>query len=228
MKIALFTLTRDRLEYTQYCLHTLVEKAGHPYDHFVIDNGSVDGTVEWLSAHQSNFRAVHLLPKNIGISRGSNLALTEIFKTDDYDLVVKMDNDCEVVSENILGQMVEIYSDVKEFSSQYVLSPRAEGIVNQPHRGRFTQIGGRRIGLTAIIGGLFCVIPGWVAKKYRYPEDLPVAWGQDDAFCKWFKGQGGEVGYVEGLIVNHYETTNGQAERYPDYFKRKWDEEKRS
>ena len=59
-----------------------------------------------------------------------------------------------------------------------------------------------------------------------YPETLPKAWGQDDHFCNWTKSKGCKVGYIEGLIVNHFETTDGQARRFPEYFERKFKEEK--
>lgn len=228
MRVAVYSLTRDRLEYTKYCFESLAAKAGYPYDHFVIDNGSEDGTAVWLKDNSKFFKHLILSDSNLGISAGSNLLLQNIVQRNVYDLVVKFDNDCEVVSENILGQMVEIFSEVGRFSPRYALSPRVAGIINQPYRVRFTQLAGRRVGLTGVIGGLFCVIPISVAVHYKYPESLPLAWGQDDHFCKWFKSQGGEVGYVEGLIVNHYETTDGQCRRYPEYFKRKWKEEGRS
>ena len=227
MKVAVYTLTRDRLKYTQHCFETLQKRAGCAYDHFVLDNGSADGTQDWLRRNVGLFKHIHLLNENVGISAGSNRAIEMIQHSDAYDLIIKMDNDCEVISENMIGQMVEIFSDVQKFSARFVLSPRVEGIVNQPTRARYTTLGGRRVGITGIVGGLFLVASVAVLCTYRYDENLPLAWGQDDMFCKWFKSQGGEVGYVEGLVVNHFETTGGQAERYPDYFKRKWAEEKR-
>ena len=44
MKFAVLTLTRDRLEYTQHCFETLRQNAGCDYDHYVLDQGSEDGT----------------------------------------------------------------------------------------------------------------------------------------------------------------------------------------
>lgn len=223
-KIAIYSLTRDRLAYTKHCFQTLKEKACYPYDHYVIDNGSTDGTVEWLKENEKDFKKVIYNPENAGISRASNQALDEIFK-EQYSLVCKLDNDCEVISDNILGQIVEVFKDVKDFSGKYVLSPRVEGISNQPIRGKYEMLSGRRIGLTAIIGGLFHIVPAEIYAQYRYPIILPKAWGQDDHFCNWFKQNGGNVGYIEGLVVNHYETTDGQAKRFPEYFERKKNEE---
>jgi len=42
MKIAIYTLTGDRLEYTKYCFDLLQKKAGYSYDHYIADNGSTE------------------------------------------------------------------------------------------------------------------------------------------------------------------------------------------
>lgn len=227
MKVAIYTLTRDRLDYTKHCFKVLKEKAWYPYDHFIIDNGSTDGTSDWLVENKKDFANITLLKENIGISKASNMALKQILPGG-YDLIIKMDNDCEIVSDNIVGQVVEIFSDAKKkkFNNKFVLSPRVEGINNQPKRQGGTQLAGRTIGYTSIVGGLFHIVQSEVYSKYSYPVDLPLGWGQDDDFCAWFKQNGGFVGYIEGLVVNHYETTSGQAAKYPEYFERKWKEEK--
>jgi len=226
MRIAVYTLTRDRLEYTKHCFASLKEKAwGYPYDHFVLDNGSTDGTITWLRENEPQFKKVLYMPENVGISKGSNTILKEIF-AGNYDLIIKMDNDCEVISDNILGQLVEIFDDAFNLRYNIMLSPRVTGINNQPHRTSHITLGGRDVGLTGIVGGLFHVVPATIYQKYKYPEKLAKAWGQDDHFCDWLRQNSWAKGYVEGLVVNHFETTIGQAQRYPEYFKRKFTEEK--
>ena len=222
MRIAVYSLCRERLAFTKTCFASLREKAGVPFDHFCLDQGSRDGTADWL---RNEYQPHHLtvFPENIGISRGSNLMLEQILRGN-YDLICKFDNDCLVVSENLLGQMAEIFSDVGQLAPRYVLSPRVEGINNQPHRARFTMLAGRRVGLTAIVGGLFHCVPRGIYEQYRYPEDLPPGQFQDDFFCKWVRRHGGEVGYVEGLVVEHYRGTDQQAKDFPEYFERKWSE----
>ena len=220
MKVAIYTLTRDRILYTKRCFRSLWQNAGYPVDHYVIDNGSADGTVEWLANNKSRFALVVLCPENIGISRASNLALDII--GDNYDLVVKMDNDCEIVTPNLVAEMVKVFRDAPR---PMMLSPRVEGINRQPKRAYTLTVGGYEVGRTGIVGGLCHWLPAQVYQRYRYPETLPKAWGQDDDLCDWCYKQGIEMGYVESLVVNHYETTGGQAQRYPEYFERKRREE---
>ena len=49
MKIAIFSLTKDRLYYTKKTLQSLKEKTHIPFDHFILDQDSQDKTVEWIN-----------------------------------------------------------------------------------------------------------------------------------------------------------------------------------
>jgi len=226
VRLVVYTFTRDRLDYTKRCFASLQEKAGTSFDHVVVDNGSVDGTVSWV---ESKYKPTALiqLPHNYGIHRATNL-VHDFIASKPYDLAVKFDNDCLVLSENILGQLSEIFQAVGDarFGPRYVLSPRVEGINRQPRRLSATQLAGRRIGLTGILGGLFRVAPIDILTAFRADETLPKARGVDAAFADWALKQGCLLGYVEGLKVEHIETTDGQAKRYPEYFERKHREEK--
>ncbi len=221
MLIAVYSLCRDRISYTKKSFESLKRLAGAPYSHFVVDQGSTDGTPEWLrDVYQPTW--LRCLPENVGIAKGANMALAAIFAAGDWDLVIKQDNDCEIISGNILSQFAEIFEDTRQYGSCYILSPAVTGIDRQPRRGRDVMLGGRRVGLTAIVGGLFHVVPAEIYRAMgQYPEDLPRGGGCDKHICTWFKRQGGEVGYVEGLRVHHMDSTGGQPAKHPEYFARK-------
>lgn len=229
MRIAVYTLTRERLEYTKECFAALRTLAGHPFDHYIVDNGSLDGTVAWINDH---YRPHWFWPldENRGISRASNVALRAILSSQNrYDIIIKMDNDCMLRTEGLLAQIARIYRDDRT-ADKWALSPRVEGINRQPLRVHKATLAGHEIGATSIIGGLFHVLPAAVYRKYYdaggYPATLPLAHGQDDHLCEWLRVNGYQKGYVEDLVVEHYEGTDGQAQRYPGYFERKWREEK--
>lgn len=223
MKIAIFTLTRDRLDYTKRSFQSLKEKAGYPYDHYIIDNGSTDGTQEWLK-EQKDLIILSLNKENQGISKACNRALETILKKD-YDLIIKMDNDCEIVSTDILKELVEIYQSIPPFFIKFMLSPRVEGLNYQPERIDRMEINNHPIGITNIIGGIFQPMLTECYKQYRYNEDLPKAKGQDEDINTWFKIMGGQMGYIEDLVIEHMNGTNQQMKDYPEYFKRKANEE---
>lgn len=232
MKVAVYTLTRDRIDYTKICLPILREKAGVEFKHVVVDNGSEDGTLEWLAAEYKPDKLVGL-PRNVGISKASNIAL-DIIKTNwpAVDVIAKVDNDCLVETSNVLYVLSAMVLDAAASNDQTLaLSPRVRGINRQPHRAFTIQQAVWEsvytIGVTGIIGGLFHVFPSTFYHDYRYPADLPYAKGQDDHICATFRSLPKHLtGYVEDFVVNHFETTDGQAVRYPKYFERKWREEK--
>jgi glycosyltransferase involved in cell wall biosynthesis len=229
MRIAVYTLTRDRLEYTQRSFAALHQNAGIEFNHVVIDNGSRDGTAEWLKSYARGSAGIDIipLPENVGISGGSNMALDFIRQNyPGVDVIAKYDNDAALTSPDELLTMARLVHEAPgDLGPAWLLSPRVVGINRQPSRGREVQLGGHPIGLTAIVGGLFHVCRGSVYQQYRFNPNLPKAWGQDDTFCKWFKSKGGVVGYVEDLVVEHIDSTDGQAKRFPEYFERKYQEE---
>lgn len=230
MKFAIFSLTRDRLAYTKTCFASLREKAGLQFDHYVIDNGSEDGTYDWLLDEYKPYRVVGF-NANMGISIASNSAVNRILVDTPASeiastLIIKTDNDCKVITPNILAAFASIYSETE--AERWVLSPRVEGINNQPKRVREHSIAGWRIGVTAIVGGLFQVVPASIYREFMadggFDEKLPRGWGQDDWLCDWLARNSYAKGYVEDLGVEHYLGTTGQHLDMPSYTERKWSE----
>lgn len=235
MKIAIFSITRDRLAYTKECFASLHANAGHDFAHYIIDNGSHDGTVEWL-ANEYRPHYLGIFDQNRGISVASNNALEEIFSAERFglskrlskpDLIIKMDNDCLVTTPGLLAKITAIYEGNEE-ASRYVLSPRVTGIVNQPKRVRHHVLAGHTIGITAIVGGLFHIVPAAIYREFMadggYDEKLPRGWGQDDQICDWLARKSYAKGYIEDLTVEHYLGTDGQHKDDSAFFHRKWKE----
>jgi len=212
--VAALTLTRDRLDYTKHCFACLRENAGHPYDHYILDQGSTDGTQEWLR-NEYDADWIDLRPDNIGISKGLNDLLDAAGPH--YDYYLKFDNDCEVTHPDTLKTTLAVAE-----GGDWMLSPRVLGLRSPPPHDDPILVNGHKVGALPQIGGIFLLIPGRVIRAgFRYDETNP-SWGMDDVqICHWFREQGGHVGYLLDVTVNHYETTDGQWERYPDYFAQK-------
>lgn len=211
MKIAVLTLTRDRLAYTKHCLQRLRDHAGCDYDHFILDQASKDGTQAWLYDH---YRP-HVLvagSENIGISRGINLLLD---LADGYDVIIKIDNDCELTQPDTIRDIADLVA-----CTGWLLSPRILGLNRPPPVRAEHDIDGERLLELAQIGGIFLAAPARIYDRFRYSETNPVWGGDDGEICAWWREQGGRCGYVERLQAWHYETTSGQHARYPGYFAR--------
>ena len=223
MNILIWTMTRDRLDFTKHCFQTLEEKACcYPYDHLIIDNGSKDGTVEWLKENKDNFVDIIFNEDNKGVHIGWNMAKRYVEEhRDDYNLIIKMDNDCEIVTNNILVDIIRIFDEGPGFYTDFLISPRVEGIANQPQRFQYRDIGGYKLGMTGYIGGLFFCCRTELFLDVKMDKTKPMGRGADSHFCMNMMGKGIFIGYAEDLVVNHYLTTVGQGEKYPKYIERK-------
>lgn len=215
MKVAVLTCTRDRLDYTKHCFARLREYAGCDYDHYVLDNGSDEDTQDWLVA--GTFSHLWLSPTNIGINRGLNHLLDRL--DGDYDVVVKFDNDCELVRPDTLRDVCDLV-----VRGGCILSPRILGLRHPPETVQRLLIGDETILEVPHVGGIFLAAPAGVFDTFRYREDRPTWGGDDSELCQHFRRLGGTCGYVERLEAWHYETTDGQVARYPEYWARKLDE----
>lgn len=213
MNVAVLSLTRDRLEYTKHCFGTLLANAGCEFDWWITDQGSQDGTVDWLLANTD--ATITAYNENAGICPALNAMIDDALAAADYDVIVKVDNDCELLTPNTLRDVCELTLDGHALLSPHILGLRHPPMPIGNHRG---------VSVTQVIGGIFLACPASVFKRgYRHPINATRD-GDDWMLCRWFQAQGGLVGYVDGYQANHYETTDGQHARYPEYFLRRQQE----
>jgi len=216
MKIALFTLTKDRLEYTKKTFKSLGEKTHLSFDHFVLDQNSQDGTVKWLQQFTYTQGEIYIYPlsNNIGINRGVNFLIDKIGK--DYDVIVKIDNDVEIETNGWLEKCIKV------LDKKFVISPYVKGLIDS--RGgvnRYAHIKELNVGLTPFIGGI-CMIGfrnAWTKDSNGWEFPVPKHAGGDRAFCLKLSLSGYRFGYKEDVIIRHIDTTTGQLEKYKNYFK---------
>jgi hypothetical protein len=215
MRVAVLSLTRDRLAFTQHCFGTLREKAGCDFDHYVLDQGSQDGTFEWLKDEYRRTNDVVIgIGDNIGVSRGINKLLDDAVPNG-YDVIVKVDNDCELVRSWTLDVAARVALE------GWIVSPHIQGLDSPPTVEREEWVAGYKIGVPNIMGGIFMAAPAVWYEMYRHDESNPV-WGMDDAkIVDSWRAFGGEVGYLLDFPAFHHLTTQGQREADPQYFARK-------
>ena len=70
MKLSIITLTYNKLEFTKKFLNSLF-KYTNDFELIIIDNGSTDGTIEYLKSLKGNVKPV-FNSENIGYSKGNN------------------------------------------------------------------------------------------------------------------------------------------------------------
>lgn len=211
MKVAVLSLTRNRLDYTKHCFAALRENAGCYFDHYVFDQGSTDGTRAWIDLERRAERLAFTWysNENVGIHKGMNklLSATQYNRRPGYyDVIVKVDNDCEVTVPGTLKAVAEL--QLADPGS--MVGPVVNGLRGPMPLGPEREVAGYRVALTPMIGGIMQPIPpGW-----RYDENM-APWGGDDGLLSknadW-------CGQLLDYPVNHYRTTDGQHDDYPEYF----------
>lgn len=150
-KILVVTMTKNRLETTRKYIGELALKAGYDFKHIVVDNGSKDGTVEYLK--ETGYEVVEN-KENEGIIRGwirgVDFAIEQGFIP---DYIVKFDDDCEIKTEDILKQIMEFY---EENGDKYIVAPinlktypkNCPEVIDDKKR-----IGSFNVRITALVGG---------------------------------------------------------------------------
>lgn len=97
MKNPVLILTHNCLEKTKRCIASIMKQDIETFV-FVIDNGSTDGTREWLtSINTDDFNGVaFLFPENRGVSHGWNYGLDCLFSDPETKHVFCVNNDTEL------------------------------------------------------------------------------------------------------------------------------------
>ena len=205
-RVAVVTLSWNRLFYTQHCWGTLHEKAGMPFDHFVIDNGSTDGTVEWLKENEKMFRGIIYNSENLGIAVAFIQSLRFL---EGYDWFIQGSNDVEILTDDFIVKMNEFWNLTQ---GKYLFAPKLYGIDHTIEVfGRY-KIGDFDVEEVGPTGAVFMACSTPLFKEYVHNMKQ---WRANE-LCRVAGKKGVKNLYLPGLEANHYETTKGQQKRYPN------------
>lgn len=215
-KIGIFTICLDRLYYVYHCTKSLKEMAGCEYEQIFIDNGSTDGTYEWLL--EEGYKVIRN-EENKGISFAIQQGL-DYFKDKGVDIIIKLDSDCKFLTPNTLKDIVEFYDYVdKNYpKDRYSVSPQVEGLGRPPIIHFMEKIGRFNLGRLHLIGGIFEAIR---TKDWEILKETTLPFN-DVNINKAFQKCGFKMGYLTDYKCSHFETTAGQVKRYPAYFTKEY------
>ena len=162
MKIAAVTITYNRLDLTKQTIRSFYSKTDVDY-HVFVDNGSNDGTQKYLK----DFNHI-LLEKNYGIAYAFREAVRQL---KGYDFILKLDNDIEVVTDDIIAKMLKFY---ELNGMMYACSPVDLELDRKfaPIRLSGATLKGYEASFTTHTGGAFQMIPYTVCEmlcnEYRH------------------------------------------------------------
>lgn len=106
-------VTFNRLEFTKQAIASIVKFTSFPYVISVVDNGSHDGTKDYLLELQEKgiIKNLVLLVENVGVAKASNLAWIQEEKALYY---LKYDNDIVIQKNNWLSNLISVIDATPE------------------------------------------------------------------------------------------------------------------
>lgn len=242
-KVTIIILTWNGLNFTKRCLQTLRELTVFPdYKVVVVDNGSTDGTVEFLRSLQW----IRLIEnsENLGFVKGNNRALEQCGADSDF---VLLNNDTEIIQTDWLAQLQATAYSEPEVGIVGARLRRPDGMLQ--HAGTYLPIEsfwGQQIGAgekdinqfnsdTEVEGVVFACayIKREVYDRVGPLDDDYFSYFEDTDYCLKAKSHGFKVMCCGSATVVHHENTSTKINKVSHEslflesqktFKRKWQE----
>lgn len=240
-KITIIILTWNGLEYTRRCLQTLREQTQFPnYEILVVDNGSTDGSVEYLKS----IPWIRLVENqsNEGFAKGNNRAIE---LSDPSSDVVLLNNDTEIIQPDWLEKLQETAYRSNDVGIVGARLRRPAGRLQ--HAGTYMPIEtywGQQIGSeekeinqhnadSEVEGVVFaCVyIKREVLDSVGLLDEDYFSYFEDSDYCLKAKAKGFRVFCCGSATVIHHENTSVRINQVPHRdlflnsqktFKKKW------
>lgn len=151
---AAVTITYNRLDLTKQTMESFYSKTGVDY-HLFVDNGSTDGTQDYI---KDKFDHI-FLDQNYGITEAFCLGVS---KLEGYDYILKLDNDVEVVTDDLVAKMVWFM----DRHPNYAISPVDLNLLPnfKPATLKKLKIDGLNVEITSHTGGAFQIARSEVVK----------------------------------------------------------------
>jgi GT2 family glycosyltransferase len=146
-------VTYNRLHYTKQCISSLIALTNEAnFKITVVDNGSIDGTEEYLKLLHKNksIDNLALLGKNWGIAKGCNYGW---LKEPDASYFIKLDNDMITLKSEWLRDLITVADNDKTLGC---LGYSVEGIYPVTYQINDVDV---RIKLVGNLGGACLMIP---------------------------------------------------------------------
>ena len=166
-------VTYNRLEFTKSSIASLLQYTCYPHVLTVVDNGSTDGTVEYLQAMKKEgiITNLILLNENVGVAKASNLAWSQ---EPDAAYYMKFDNDIVIQKPNWLERMVEAIDACSDLAMV--------GYNFEPISYPLQVIQGQQVRpKTGNLGGACVLIPKRTEKRLGYWCEEYGLYGEEDA-----------------------------------------------
>ena len=107
-KVSIIILNWNGLKDTIDALESLKKTTYPNYEVVLVDNGSEGNDADILEERYSHYIKLIRNKKNLGVSRGINIATKQILKEGESDYILLLNNDIKIIQEDWLDKFVKI------------------------------------------------------------------------------------------------------------------------
>jgi GT2 family glycosyltransferase len=229
--VSVYTLSLGRKFYLEKLLASMQKNMGLPYQHVILNQGVKDkdfvSFLDGVAKKHQHIKVIHA-PENLGINQGCKKCVSQC----SGDLIIKIDEDMKIISEDFLKHLLAVYNAIGE---PVALTAFPAGFTGHPAgvMGRF----GHSVYYSKetdtyyairwvhYLGGYCECIPKMVyeiAKPLDGFKGKKKSSGQDVYISRRMRKAGFRLGYFENAcIVEHQDSTLGQEARLKEYFEKK-------
>ncbi|MBL8731167.1 MAG: glycosyltransferase [Planctomycetes bacterium] len=202
-------LTYGALDATRRCVSSLRRTTPGPFELYVVDNGSTDGTREWLAAQTEPWLSHRNNARNRGVPGGRNDLLDFVLpQAAPTDWIVFIDNDLEFAA----GWLDPFLAAMQQFPDARVLGKVGHLAVVDGERRHLCPAPGDTQHVDVVSGGFACFVRADAARAIgRFDEDLGLFWHEDDDWCVRALQLGLDVVAVPAAAIVHHEHASGVA-----------------
>ena len=175
VKVAIVILNWNGLQHLQHYLPRVVATTPEA-DIVVADNGSTDGSVEWLQSAMPSVKSI-CLDRNYGFAEGYNRALEILHGESSYDAYLLLNSDVES-TEGWLSPLAEQLESNEKIA---IVVPK---LLDDKNRSRF-EYAGAAGGYIDYLGYPFCrgrILNNIEEDRGQYDTAREVMWGSGAAF----------------------------------------------
>jgi len=205
--VSLVFLVFNRLDFTKRAVLNNIKTAKYPIKEIIfLDNGSTDGTQEWLENNFKKKARLYFNKENKGIAEGYNQLYSLV---GDVDLIARPSSDM-CMPDGWLRNMVEWHKKIKNTGITGMISRSFLPNIDKRFIGKPIKIKGKIIQPANALGS---IVFKKKLIKYRLPEY--GLYGYDDTIWTEKIRRAGYINYyIDGVVQDFPEE---EAQKYPGY-----------
>jgi GT2 family glycosyltransferase/tetratricopeptide (TPR) repeat protein len=212
--VSIIILTYNQLRYTEECIRSLQKFTPESHEIIFVDNGSTDGTIQWLQNLLAKNPHYHLIENqsNLGFARGCNQGI----KAASGEYLLLLNNDV-VVTDHWLAGMLELIQSDETIGIVGPMTNNISGIQKDPFatyqaikdlpayaKAFREEHRHRRIPLRRIVG--FCMLfkRSLLEKVGWLDENFGTGNFEDDDYCLRATLEGHQNFIAGDVFIHHY------------------------